>query len=205
MSDIKLEKSLQNLHRVAGLVSGLRLEGCGGLYCPAKETVAVTIKAQDIPPMEVIIGWLYPPRFTFVEDGPEFELVDYLADFGPYTLIQEPYDKIINEITKIWLEQVALVGLECSDDPKLKEVIERYNKYKEWYAKRILRPTGYRVVDSTAADADGAGAQHLSDGKDDKPQAERPDFEMTEDERWKRFEELEKRVKALEQFRKVGF
>jgi hypothetical protein len=176
------------------------------MYYPSKESVAVTIKAEDIPPMEVVLGWLYPPRFTFVEDGPEFELVDYLCGLADYQVILEPYGKIIHEIIKIWLEQIDMwVDTEYNSDPKLKEVIERYNKYKEWDEKQSIGSTGYCVVGSTAADADGAGAQHLSDGKDDKPQAERPDFEMTEDERWKRFEELEKRVKALEQFRKVGF
>lgn len=205
MNDERLEKSMKNLERVAGLIHNLRLEGCGGLFYPEKECVAITVRAEDIPPMEIILGWLYPPRFTFQDDGPEFELVEYLERLGEYEAIVKPYDDIIADLVEIWLDQCSYLDPD-SDDPRLKEVIDKYKRYKAWDEKRTKGSEGCCVV----VDA-GAGGCVLGDKCHDIVQGaatvlpERPDLELTDEERWKRFEALEKRVEALEQSRKVGF
>lgn len=205
MTDKRLEKSLKNLERVAGLIHDLRMEGCGGLYCPDKEAVAVTVRAEGIPPMEVILGWLYPPRFTFRDDGPMYDLVEYLEGLGKYTAILHPYDEIIEKIKELWLEQLSWVDID-SEVPGLEEVLGKYKRYLKWYAEHSKGSEGPGVGVTFSAGGLCVSSQCLSDDSSGAATAgDRPDLEMTDEERWEKFEELEKRVAALEQFRKVGF
>jgi hypothetical protein len=205
MSDIRLDNSLKNLERVAGLIHDLRMEGCGGLYCPEKETVSVTVRAEGIPPMEVILGWLYPPRFTFQDDGPMYDLVEYLEGLSKYTVIMQPYAEIIEKIKDLWLEQLSWVDID-SEEPGLGEVLGKYKRYLKWYAERSKGSEGHGLGVAISAGGLCVSSQCLSDDSSGAAAAgDRPDLEMTDEERWKRFEELEKRVEALEQFRKVGF